>query len=81
MGEEKKAMSATFRWLVTITYQNEIPSGDGSNLGMTEVDHAIMELSELHNIIERGPSFQTIDSIVIKYVALPLISIEEAARQ
>lgn len=45
------------RWLATIYYRSET--------GGVDVDHDIEELEELHDIVERGPDWHTIDKIVV----------------
>ena len=45
------------RWLAIVTYRGEA--------GPIEVDHHFEELEELHTIIERGPDWNTIVSIVV----------------
>jgi hypothetical protein len=51
-------MSEDFRWLARVTYRGE--------LGPIEVDHHFEELKELHDLIERGPDWNTIEDIVIR---------------
>lgn len=46
------------RWQVEITYRSE--SGD------QPIHHAIEELDELHDIVERGPNFYAIKQITIE---------------
>jgi hypothetical protein len=45
------------RWLAVVTYRSES--------GPIEVDHHFEELEELDTIIERGPDWNTIVSIVV----------------
>jgi hypothetical protein len=45
------------RWLATIHYNTDA--------GPLTVDHAIEEIEDLHDIVEAGPNFYTIDQIVI----------------
>jgi hypothetical protein len=45
------------RWLAVVTYRAEA--------GPIEVDHHFEELEELHTLIERGPDWNTIVSIVV----------------
>jgi hypothetical protein len=47
-----------FRWLATATYRSE--------RGPIEVDHAFEELEELHDLIERGPDWNTIETIIVR---------------
>jgi hypothetical protein len=46
------------RWTVVVTYCSES--------GPIEVDHHFEEFEELQRLIERGPDWNTIESIVIK---------------
>jgi hypothetical protein len=45
------------RWIAVVTYRSES--------GPIEVDHHFEELEELHTLIERGPDWNTIVSIVV----------------
>jgi hypothetical protein len=47
----------TARWQATINYRTDA--------GICDVDHAIDELSELEELVERGPDWNTIISIKI----------------
>ena len=47
------------RWLAVVTYRGEA--------GPIEVDYQFEELEELHTLIERGPHFDTIVSIVVTF--------------
>jgi len=60
------------RWLATIYYR--------SDAGGVDVDHDIEELEELHDIVERGPDWNTIDKIVVTLArkADERMTIEEA---
>ena len=42
-----------FRWIAVVTYRTES--------GPVDVEHHFEEMVELHNIIERGPDWNTID--------------------
>jgi hypothetical protein len=46
-----------FRWVAVVTYRAEA--------GPIEIDHHFEELEELQGIIERGPDWNTIISIVV----------------
>jgi len=60
------------RWTVTLTYYH----GDGPRSITVNVE----ELYELQNIVERGPSFYSIESIEIKPSdRCPKVTVEEAA--
>ena len=64
----------TERWHAVAWYRSEI--------GLIDVHHSFEELSELHELIERGPSWQALDRIEIQYVRLPeKLTIEEAQKQ
>jgi len=47
-----------FRWLVIGKYR--------TNAGINEVDHQFEELFELHDLIERGPDWNCVESIHIQ---------------
>ena len=49
--------ATTARWKATIWYNSET--------GPLDVEHGIEELEELHDIVERGPDWNTIDRITI----------------
>ena len=70
-------MTADFRWIAVVTYRT-------AN-GPVEVDHHFEELSDLHNIVERGPDWNTIEGIVVRLNALrneyPDDTVEEAAKR
>lgn len=61
------------RWLATIYYRSES--------GGVDVDHDIEELEELHDIVERGPDWHSIDKIVVTLARRvdDEITLEEAA--
>jgi hypothetical protein len=60
------------RWTVTLTYYH----GDGPRSSTINVE----ELFELQDIVERGPSFYSIESIEIKPSdRCPKVTVEEAA--
>lgn len=45
------------RWHAIIAYRTE--------LGSNPVEHKLSELSELHGLVERGPHWDTVESIYI----------------
>ena len=45
------------RWSATVTYRTEA--------GPNKVTHDIEELDDLHELVERGPHFDTVERIVI----------------
>ena len=51
-------MDEHFRWIAVVSYR--------SRNGLIEVDHHFEEISELDPIIEHGPDWNTIDSIMIR---------------
>lgn len=61
------------RWHATIYYH--------SDSGGIDVEHDIEEIEELHDIVERGPDWNTIDKIVVTLArkADERLSIEKAA--
>jgi hypothetical protein len=64
-----------FRWLATVTYRSE--------RGPIEVDHCFDELEELHILVERGPHWDTIETIAVRRnpraVIHPGLTVERAA--
>ena len=68
-------MSDEPRWMATIWYRTEN--------GLVNVDHYIEEIEELHNIVERGPHWDTVNGIVIKrinHVDSRTLTVEAAER-
>lgn len=47
----------TARWKATVYYRSEN--------GLLDIEHGIEEIDELHDIVERGPDWNTIEQIVI----------------
>jgi hypothetical protein len=47
-----------FRWIATVKYR--------TNSGVSELDHQFEEMFELHDLIERGPDWNCIESIHIE---------------
>ncbi len=63
------------RWLAKITYRT-----DG---GPVEVEHAMEEIAELHDLVEHGPHWDAIVRIEIERVGhstSPTLTIEEAQK-
>jgi len=61
------------RWIATITYHVES--------GLTEVDHALEELFEIHDLVEAGPSWDCIEQITLRLNPRrpqPQLTIEQA---
>ncbi len=64
-----------FRWLVEIDY--------ATDNGTTTVDHHIEELEELHNVVENGPDWNTIQQIRVhlnEYRRSYSVTVEQAAK-
>ena len=59
LNRQGRTMAQRLRWHAIVTYRAE-----GGSL---EVDHAFDEISDLEVLIERGPSFESIIDIRIKY--------------
>lgn len=61
------------RWLATIYYRSET--------GGVDVDFDIEEIEELHDIVEAGPDWHTIDKIVVTLARREddTMTLEEAA--
>jgi hypothetical protein len=51
------SLPVDFRWLARVTYRGE--------KGPIEVDFCFEEIAELDDLIERGPDWNTIDTIVV----------------
>jgi hypothetical protein len=72
----KKMNNTKPRWTVTLTYYH----GDGPRSSTVNIH----ELYELQDIVERGPNFYAIESIVIGIntdADHPKVTVEEAAKQ
>ena len=52
-----RGMSETNRWHATIFYRTDS--------GIVDVEHDLCELCDLHDIVERGPHWDTIEKITI----------------
>lgn len=63
---------APLRWRAVITYRTEN--------GPVEVDHHFDELAELHDLVERGPDWNSIIRITVNLndVRHPDITVEQA---
>jgi len=65
-------MSEPYRWKATIYFRTE-------KNGVLDVEHNFMEIEDLHEIVERGPSWQAIERIEVVYCGLPeKLTVEEA---
>jgi hypothetical protein len=58
MAEHGATEMEHLRWIAIVTYRS-----DG---GPIEVDHHFEELDELQALIERGPDWNTIETIVVR---------------
>lgn len=65
----------TPRWRVTVVYRTDT--------GPLDVTHYIEELDELHNLIELGPNWNTIEQItvVLARVGVPGLTVEAATNE
>ncbi len=63
------------RWQATIFYR--------SDAGIVDVTHALEEIEELHDLVERGPDWNTIEKIEITLARVdePGDTIEAAAQR
>lgn len=61
------------RWKATVLYRTES--------GICDVHHDIEELEELQDLIERGPNWDTIESITIVKSQKTILTVEEATKQ
>jgi hypothetical protein len=63
------------RWKATIYYRTAT--------GTVDITHDFDEIADLHDLVERGPHWDTIERIVILRAdpAQPYLTVEEAARQ
>ena len=50
-------MDDDLRWIATVIYRGD--------LGPIDVEHHVEELSELHDLVERGPDWNCIERIEI----------------
>ncbi|MEJ8309785.1 hypothetical protein [Agrobacterium larrymoorei] len=62
------------RWKAVAEYR--------SDAGVVDVEYAVEELDELHDLIERGPDWNTLIKITVTFTrpVCELLTIEEAAR-
>lgn len=49
---------STARWKATIYYRSD-------DLGIVDVEHGFEEIQDLHDLVERGPDWNTIERIVV----------------
>jgi len=62
------------RWSATVYYR--------SDMGLIDVDHEIEELEDLHQLVESGPDWNTVQKIEIVRIGnlTPNLTIEEAMK-
>lgn len=63
------------RWIADIVYNTEN--------GPLVVTHDVDEIDELQNVVERGPSFETIEHVIVRYarnIERDKLTVEEAAK-
>ena len=62
------------RWSATVLYRTD--------MGLVDVTHEIEELEDLHQLVESGPDWNTIDKIEIIRVGnpMPSLTVEEAMK-
>ena len=58
MAEFEEIAPEHFRWVAVVIYRAEA--------GPIEIDHHFEELEELQGIVERGPDWNTIETIVVR---------------
>jgi hypothetical protein len=77
MAEFEESEPEHFRWVAVVTYRAEA--------GPIEIDHHFEELEELQVLIERGPDWNTIETIVVRLnperAECPCDTIEAAERR
>lgn len=61
------------RWTATVVYKVEV--------GLMSAEYYIEELDELKEIIENGPSFETIEKIEIVYNCVYSKTVEQTIRE
>jgi hypothetical protein len=75
VGEVMERCEVTVaRWIATVHYRMDA--------GLVDVSHDLLELDELHDIVERGPHWDAIDHIDIVRAdgAEQALTVEQAAR-
>jgi hypothetical protein len=73
-NEMELEMTKIIRWNATVYYR--------SDMGLVDVIHDIEELEDLHQLVESGPDWNTIDKIEIVRIGnqTPNLTIEEAMK-
>lgn len=61
------------RWLATIHYRTDA--------GLVDVDHELDEVEELHDLIERGPHWDTIELVELRRAVASRLTVEQAKLQ
>lgn len=72
-GDCEEISRQAMRWIVTGYYLTDV--------GMIDVEWELEELDELPRIVERGPSFYTIDHIEIRHTSSVRETIESALQK
>jgi len=69
-----KPYATTVRWIATVFYRTEA--------GTVDVQHDMLEIEELHSLVERGPHWDTIVRINVVRAdgADRALTVEEAAK-
>ena len=64
-------MTEPARWIAEIVYQTDA--------GPVDVVHYLSELEDLHDLVEQGPHWDTIDQILVRrHDPLQRLTVEEA---
>ena len=63
------------RWTATITYRTDN--------GPLAIEHSFEEIEDLHDLVERGPDWNTIERIVVRLARRlePGLTVEQAERR
>ena len=66
-------MSDIMRWTATVFYR--------TNSGLASIEQHLSELEDLHDLVEAGPHFDTVEQIVVRRTApmIPDLTVEGAA--
>lgn len=66
--------SSPARWHARVTYR--------TRRGPLIVDHDVEELYELHDLVERGPDWATIENVYVTYSSnRPSVTVEDALEE
>lgn len=74
MNKNAAKNAPVMRWQVTIWYRSE--------LGSLDVQHAVDEIEEVHDLVEAGPDWNTVEKIeiVLANKSDPDLTLEDARR-